>query len=178
MIYNTIFLVIQISFLLLINILYFKIGIENMNLQGQQLLSYIELCSNEIKELHLFFENWFTGNIENNSHQFSRFTNSIGDFFFLIPPRGGIIKRNEIIEIVKSNYGQYHTNPNDFKIWIKNINFQYVIESSIILTYEEWQRIGKETQARLSSAVFNISNKEDNKNEIMWLHVHEVTIPI
>ena len=112
-----------------------------MNLQKNQIPTYINLSSKKIENLHLFFEDWCTGTIENISVQISRFTNSIHEIFFLELLVGNIIKRYETIDIKKLNYAIYEFKPNDFKIWIKNFEFRYLFYTLTAFNYEEWQKI-------------------------------------
>jgi hypothetical protein len=149
----------------------------NLNSNSSELL--FDICSKEINKMHVFFEEWYKGNLKNDSKTFSYLELSLSDNFFLISPNGVVLDKMTVLDMIKENHNKYHNKENLFKIWIKNITLKIVFDPIIVLTYEEWQKISNKTTSRLSSVTFNFKfNNLDNKSvfDINWLFVHEVWI--
>jgi hypothetical protein len=149
----------------------------NLNSNSSELL--FDVCCKEINKMHVFFEDWYKGNLNNDSKTFSYLELSLSDDFFLISPNGVILDKMMVLDMIKENYNKYHNKENPFKIWIKNINLKIVLDPIIVLTYEEWQKISNKTTSRLSSVTLNLKfNNLDNKPDfdIKWLFVQEVWI--
>ena len=77
-------------------------------------------------------------------------------------------------ELSSSIRNTYDTNP-DFRIAIRNVKVQRVLENGIIATYEEWQRNALAStppdNGRLATVIFN------KTEPLQWLHVHETSMP-
>ncbi|MHA1989791.1 MAG: hypothetical protein ACW981_10325 [Candidatus Hodarchaeales archaeon] len=150
-----------------------------MNLDSNSDELLFDICSKEINKIHVFFEEWYKGNIKNDATTFSYLENTLSDNFFLISPNGVVLDKMMVLDMIKENYNKYHDNENSFKIWIKNITLKFIFDPIIVLTYEEWQKIPNKTTSRLSSVTFNLKfDNLDNESgfDINWLFVHEVWI--
>jgi len=130
-----------------------------------------DIYTNEIRELHQFFEDWFSAKLDKTRDVFSRFTNTVAEEFALISPGGTLTKREPLL---KSLYAAHNTRHN-FRIWIENVQVRYQTGDIALVIYEEWQEVGGETTARQSSALFK--SQSNTPNGIAWLHVHETWLP-
>ncbi len=131
-------------------------------------------CIREIEELHQFFEDWFTGTIENSVTGFARFSDVIHADFTMIVPNGKQTNRNEL----KGSLFMMHGKRPNIKIWIEKPEFRYLSSTTAMLTYEEWQKDGEDAEAttRVSTVIFESNIM--TKNNVMWLHVHETMRPV
>jgi hypothetical protein len=121
----------------------------------------------EIVELHRFFEDWFRGELPSTEGVFSRFSTVTGADFVIITPTGQLIERAELIPNLRAAHG---SRP-DVRIWIEGAKLRQQLGDIRIATYEEWQRQGESTSARLSTVVFR--EQAGVANSLVWLHVHE-----
>jgi hypothetical protein len=121
----------------------------------------------EIIEIHQFFLGWFNGWVSDDEKIFNRLTRVLAEEFTLITPQGKLIRREELISIMKS---AYHTRKG-MRIWIENVQILHKIGEITLVSYEEWQMVEREVTVRLTSAVFKFQPGAPNK--IIWLHVHE-----
>lgn len=124
----------------------------------------------EIEDLHNFFVGWFTGTLDNNIFH-EGFLARFDSEFLLIPPAGIILSLDELSSGIKNTYD---TNP-DFRIVIRNVKIQRVLDNEIIATYEEWQRNALAStppdNGRLATVIFK------KTDPLQWLHVHETWMP-
>lgn len=129
-----------------------------------------DIVRTEIEDLHKFFVGWFTGALEVNSFE-EGFLARFDPAFLLIPPAGIILSLEELSTSIKKTYD---TNP-DFRIAIRNVKIQRMLDNEIIATYEEWQRNALAStppdNARLATVIFKKSEP------LQWLHVHETWMP-
>ena len=135
-----------------------------------------ENCSNEVIDLHRFFEQWFKAEIENSDEAFSRLEKVLNEKFMLIMPTGEYIFREKLLKQLRVGYGSRRENRDNYNLWVQNINCRLIENDICLITYEEWAKIDNKTNARLSSALFR--KKVGTKFGIEWLHVHETFIPI
>jgi len=129
-----------------------------------------EQVRTEIEALHDFFVGWFTGALKTSSFD-SGFLARFDPDFLLIPPAGIILSLAELSSGIKNTYD---TNP-DFRIAIRNVKIQRVLDNEIIATYEEWQRNALAStppdNGRLATVIFK------KREPLQWLHVHETWMP-
>ncbi|MFB6286773.1 MAG: DUF4440 domain-containing protein [Candidatus Bipolaricaulia bacterium] len=130
-----------------------------------------ERCQREIRELHRFFEAWFTGQLPNGDSEFSRLDEALAEGFQIITPDGRRVDKPELLQQVRSAHGAHSDDA--FDIEIRNIDVRHVLSPLCLLTYEEWQQHSQGAPTgRLSSVIFR--DVEDAPNGVKWLHVHEV----
>jgi len=129
-----------------------------------------DIVRTEIEDLHKFFVGWFTGTLDAISFDegfLARFDSS----FLLIPPAGIILSLGELSSGIRKTYD---TNPG-FRIAIRNVKIQRILNNEIIATYEEWQRNALAStppdNGRLATVIFK------KTEPLQWLHVHETWMP-
>ena len=135
---------------------------------------YTDRFSQEVIDLHRFFEDWFGGYCENNEAVFAE--RLLNEDFVIVMPAGIMLNGADLWPEFRKLYG---TNP-DFHISIRDVKQKPSISDSVYtVTYQEWQRNARqskpENNGRLSSAVFVAD--EQAPNGIKWFHVHETWLP-
>ena len=125
----------------------------------------------EIRELHQFFQDWFTGAIAQTEENFSRVTAGMSEHFALISPDGALAEYPTVIDWLRGGYG---SRPR-FRLWTDKIVVRQQIGELALATYEEWQELDGEINARLSTALLRA--KVGAPNGVEWLHVHETWLP-
>jgi len=129
-----------------------------------------DIIRTEIEDLHKFFVGWFTGTLDTISFD-EGFLARFDSDFLLIPPAGIILSLDELSSNIRNTYD---TNP-DFRIAIRNVKVQRILDNEIIATYEEWQRNALAStppdNGRLATVIFK------KAGPLQWLHVHETWMP-
>jgi|TARA_B110000091_G_C13673704_1_gene414875 hypothetical protein len=127
------------------------------------------IVKTEIEELHKFFVGWFTGTFDAGSFDEGFLARFDPDFLF-ISPTGIILTLKELSSKIRNTY---HTNEN-FRISIRKVKIQHVLNNEIIATYEEWQRNSITSIAPDNGRVTTVIFKKTEP--LRWLHVHETLI--
>jgi hypothetical protein len=123
--------------------------------------------TNEIVELHQFFERWFAATLAPSDANFARVLTALAPDFALISPDGRLAAGATVIDWLRGGYG---TRPL-FRLWTDKITVRHTGGELTLATYEEWQVINGVTSCRLSSALFRAQGAAPNG--VVWLHVHE-----
>ena len=132
-------------------------------------MSDLDIVAREVRELHRFFQDWYRGELENET--FQRFSGVMGKGFEIILPDASALPRQTIIDAVRSQKGSDPV----AELWIENVRLIHSEPEFVVATYEEWQgRKGQEARGRLSTVVF--SRNENAPNGLVWMHVHETWI--
>jgi len=131
-------------------------------------------CEREVIELHKFFQDWFNGVLEQNESVFARFKHVIHSDFEIIPPDAEPVKRSELIERLYNAYGSSADSEKPMQIWVENFDVRYLDDYLVLATYEEWQELNENVNARISTVLFKV--KPEAPNGVEWLHVHETRI--
>jgi hypothetical protein len=125
----------------------------------------------EIEELHRFFVGWFSGKLPKDCFQ-AQFMDRFDPECLLMPPGGKLLTLEQFSAGV---HGAHATNPN-FRIVIRNVVLRWVFGSTILATYEEWQRFAIASKppenVRFASVLFNVA-----EDRLCWLHIHETWLP-
>jgi hypothetical protein len=116
----------------------------------------------EIEALHVEFERWFAGSIDD----FDRIRSSTAADFTLVTPGGDIIENAELLAGLLDSHGS-----RQIRIRIENVVVRWNSESGILATYEEWQDHAHYTAARQSTVLF--SSDQAAPSGLLWRHVHE-----
>lgn len=124
----------------------------------------------EIAELHQFFEDWFNGAIEDSDASFARLEKALDSDFELIGPEGRAHSRDSLLVGLRSAHGKWAAAPG--RIWIENVRLLRAGDELLLVSYEEWQEVGGETEVRLSSVLFGADPAAPLG--LSWLHLHEV----
>ena len=160
-----IFVNIQITTKVIFNFLRFNFNFKNQNLIVSNIENWEQDITNEIIELHEFFQNWFNGTIPQS--EFSRFAGVMDKDFKIISPPGDLTERSKLVSGLEKSYGNNST----IQISVRNISVESICDNIYIAIYEEIQEYGLEITARISTAIFRRNEKMVNNHE--WLHVHE-----
>jgi len=132
-------------------------------------------CRKEITELHRFFEDWATAQIPKSKEQVERLSGVLAPEFIIITPDAKQIDRKSLLGMIEKGYGRYRDNPEDYKIWIDDVQARKFGENSYLSTYKEGQKIKSEVKVRLSTVIF--TSDASAPNGLLWQHVHETWNP-
>ncbi|GAB5467369.1 MAG: hypothetical protein Kilf2KO_03990 [Rhodospirillales bacterium] len=132
-------------------------------------------CGREVVDLHVFLQDWLTGVLPRDVASFARFEGVIGEAFLVISPRGSVTERPALLTEFEANHGALTARADDFRIWVENYRCLHQLGDRALVLYEEWHRLGEETSARLTTALFE--RAPDRPNGVAWLHVHETWLP-
>jgi hypothetical protein len=131
--------------------------------------------SDEVVELHQFFQDWFNATLAPSEDEFRRFSSVMAERFVIISPNGELTERDELLERLRAAHGIWAEMSRPGRIWIENLQVRHQVGDQILVLYEEWQEIEGESRGRLSTALFR--RREDAPNGVEWVHVHEVWLP-
>lgn len=133
-----------------------------------------QLCSREVTDLHQFFQEWFTGDLPPGEEAFHRLEAALADDFEIISPGGTRSRRAEMLQTLRSAYGEFRQPP--LRIWIENFQGRSLADGIFLATYEEWQQHGSQPKrGRLSTVLFR--RVPEAPGGVRWVHVHEVWMP-
>ena len=118
----------------------------------------------EVRELHAFFERWFSGFAE--PAELERL-DVLDASFRMVGPDGVSRTVEEICSAIAGAYGRRCV-----QIEIRNV---WVHPSAPVGTYEEWQTADGEVAGRISSAV--MVNDHSAPNGLRWMYLHETWLP-
>lgn len=139
--------------------------------------SKTDLCEEEIRRLHKFFVDWFSGSLRNSDEEFQKGVACFGANCHLITPKGEKCEHKHLLESIRNAHGVHQGN--EFQIVIKNCQLLYQHENTLAMTYEEWQHLNSSTTARISTVIFHESSHEKSKEcHLEWVHVHETWMPV
>lgn len=124
------------------------------------------LVGREIHELHLFFQQWFNGELPPDP---SRFTLVMASDFELITPSGILTNRQQIIDMIEQGYS---SNINR-RIWVEDISTRQLGDLMLATYYELQEDDGTHTK-RLATAIFSYA--ADLPCQASWHHVHETWV--
>ena len=130
-----------------------------------------DACEREIRSLHDFFVGWYTGRLDEDA--FDRFEDALASPFEMVTPDGEVLTRDDIVGYVRAERGTHE----DFEIEIRNVETLDAYAGRALVRYEEWQTPGgnqKETEGRISTALFGVSKSAHEGVE--WLHLHETPL--
>lgn len=126
----------------------------------------MEPFAQEIADLHQFFQDYFSGELEADA--VSRFIETLGAGFTLIDSAGAITGREQIIAGIKSLHGARQ----GVKIWTEKHQLRQQHGNILIATYEEWQQApDDEPTKRQATVVFQ--QDDSAPNGLLWVYVHE-----
>jgi hypothetical protein len=129
----------------------------------------------EIHQLHDFFQEWFRGELPETDEAFARFEDVMAESMVHINPGGTASEREVLVPAIRGGYGSWKERGEAWKIEIRAVQLRQDRGDTLVVTYEEWQFLGEQPRARLSTVVFG--QRDDAPNGLEWLHVHEVWMP-
>ena len=125
----------------------------------------------EIKDLHAFFEDWFTGRSSNTDESYARFSMALDDDFVIVTPEGQSIPKPPLLDGLRSAHASRAESEGGFAIRVENIDARDLGQGHWLVRYEEWQDSGGEKKGRISSAV--LVENDSAPGGFTWMHVHE-----
>jgi hypothetical protein len=134
-------------------------------------MSLAETCEAEIRDLHAFFVDWFTGERPRTSEELARLENALGAGFQLLGPDGDVASRSGIIDAVEDRHGAAQSDEAPDRIDIEAVEPRFERDDVCLLTYEEHQRTAGTWHGRRSSALFE--RAPDTPGGVVWRHFHE-----
>lgn len=135
-----------------------------------------QACALEVEALHRFFEEWFTGRLENTEEEFSRLEGALAPGFEIVTPGGATLDRASLIKSLRAAHGKEVASPDSktpFRIWTRPLSVRSLSADFMIVQYEEWQERAGEARGRISSAVL----ERVSPSRMRWHHVHETWRP-
>lgn len=132
-------------------------------------------CRREITELHEFFVDWYTGQIDRE--RFQRVTGALAPGFERIDPDGDRQDRRTVLDSIRDTYDAYDVG--GFEIDIRDAQLAASGPGFAVVRYEEWQTIGAtngqnrptSTTGRISSAT--VRPTPDAPTGLAWVALQE-----
>jgi hypothetical protein len=125
----------------------------------------------EVRDLHEIIRAWLAGTCPDDDATFAGFADALDADFVIISPRGVPTGRRELLKEFRAAHGALG---GDFELWIDECRLRAAGPDWLLGTYEEWQRAGGETTARLSTVLF--FRDTGARNGLRWRHLHETWI--
>jgi hypothetical protein len=130
----------------------------------------------EIRRLHRFFVDWFSGSCPRSSQSFQE---NFGDYlapdFELVQPNGERVDRAAILSGIEAAYG---VNP-DFRIQIRKPRLVSREGPLLAVSYEEWQKGARNTSppdnARSALGLLRLCDGPEPR--FLWLQLQETSLP-
>ncbi len=148
-------------------------ALEDARIPGGSIME--QRCSDEVVQLHQFFQDWFNAAIPPTDEELGRFSSVMAERFVIISPNGELTERDALLERLRAAHGIWSEMSRPCRIWIENLQVRHQVGDQILVLYEEWQEIEGESRGRLSTALFR--RREGTPNGVEWMHVHEVWLP-
>lgn len=125
-------------------------------------------CEREIRELHEFFVDWYTGAV--GSAAFERVESALHSDFERISPTGDVANRHAVRTSIRNAFDSH--DPGTFDIEIRNVDPVVQETGYSIVRYEEWQQTSEGTNGRLSTVLFTQASS-DRRSTPVWRHLQE-----
>ena len=138
-------------------------------------MSLGEDCAAEVRSLHAFFAEWFTGERPRTNEELARLEAALGADFELCGPDGHVADRSAVIDAVEAGHGAAADGGAPDRIDIEALEVRFERDPVCLVTYEEHQRTAGSWRGRRSSALFERST--DAPNGVVWRHLHETWLP-
>ena len=127
-------------------------------------------CEREVVELHVFFEEWFHGRLDDTDAAFARFADAMADDMVYIGPAGNALARETLLTGLRGRHGAWQGS--EARIWIDAVETRDLGGGLALVTYEEWQTDpAGDTRARRSTILLETSDA--GPAGLVWRHVHE-----
>lgn len=126
-----------------------------------------DACEREVRELHGFFEAWFTG----RGGGMDRVRRALGPDFEMITPEGERRSRETVLSGIEAGEDGYDP---EFSIEIHDVRVRDRTRDRCLVTYEEHQS-GEVETARVSTALF--ARDTDAPEGVRWRHLQETWLP-
>lgn len=124
----------------------------------------------DIVELHEFFVGWYNGELPHSAYA-SEFEARLDPAFTIVMPSGVELDLPSLSVAMKASLGQKP----GFRIEIRNVRLKHVAGTTVVATYEEWQRNSGNEPGRGSGRFSTVVM--ERVDSLKWLHVHETWLP-
>lgn len=121
----------------------------------------------EVRRMHTFIEDWI-GGIRDDV---SPFADALAPEFTFVPPDGVLRDRESAVAAMEDAGGAHADSTPHFVIEIENAERQLSVYGMHLVTYEEYQRVDGDWQARTSSVW--LRETADTPSGLEWVHLHE-----
>lgn len=125
-------------------------------------------CEREIRDLHEFFVDWYTGAVESDA--FERVEAALHPHFVRVAPTGDIADRESVLRSIRHEFDCHDFGT--FDIEIRNVDPVVLEEEYSLVRYEECQRTTDGTNGRLSTVLFTPPSSERRRAPV-WRHLQE-----
>jgi hypothetical protein len=129
--------------------------------------SLINNCSNEVKSLHCFLQQWLGGEVQKQDLDFSQITNAFADELILVTPDGRIENKCSLELRLNQAYGI----KSGINIWIEDFIPIYETENFLVVGYSEWRKEASFSSGRYTTACFRPEVLAPNN--LVWVRIHE-----
>ena len=122
----------------------------------------------EVRELHAFFQAWFTGRVPKSRECFARVELAWPTHFTMVTPQRVRMESAALLDSTFEQHGKYP----GLNIRIEKLCVMHSPNSGVaVAVYEEWHMDESENEGRLCSAT--LVNQPEAPNGVQWLHIHE-----
>ncbi|MEX1023734.1 MAG: DUF4440 domain-containing protein [Planctomycetota bacterium] len=122
----------------------------------------------EIRQLHAFFEDWFTGRLAPSAHGLARVADVLDPSFFLVTPAGERLGRTRLLRFLEA---AHDSRPPEFRLEVRHAEARVVAADHVLAQYEELHSGDGPPTRRIASALFRPEPLAPNG--VAWLFVHE-----
>ena len=129
-----------------------------------------ESAVRHVYEFHRFLEQWLGGAMPRDRAAVHAQIGNFDPGFQCLPPDGRVQTRDALLTWLLDAFGSQP----GLSIGIEKVNVRRTCEDMVLLTYEERQLRPKESNRRLSSAVFVADPGGTGAGR--WFHLHEVAL--
>lgn len=127
----------------------------------------MDAWTQEIEELHQFFEGWIGGSLPRSGEAFSPLEAALANGFTFVTIAGELLDRGAVVEGIRGAHG---ARPG-LEIDIRDPRLLHSEGDLLTAAYQEWQEAGGERSERISTVLFR--RRGDAPNGLEWVHVHE-----
>ena len=121
--------------------------------------------SEEVADLHRFFEDWFHGRSDRHIEEFA---DRLDDRFTIVAPNGHVLGKDDIVHLVEGRF-----EGDDVAITTSHSSVT-LTEPVIVGAYQEHHSFRGETTSRIATAV--MARDASVQTGFRWLSVHETWI--
>mmetsp|Transcript_42167 Transcript_42167/g.84507 ORF Transcript_42167/g.84507 Transcript_42167/m.84507 type:complete len:174 (-) Transcript_42167:74-595(-) len=146
-------------------------------IQGRVQLGLEQAAVKEVVGLHVFFQEWFNGELPDTDEAFARFNDSFAEDFQMVVPSGNTVLFSGLKQSLRAAHGRDKTR-GGIRIWIENAAARKISPGAYMVQYQEWQQlVGAEKKGRISTAIFREKPSEGRDAGLEWVGVHETWLP-
>lgn len=129
-----------------------------------------EVFTDEVRDLHTFFDDWFAGRLEESDEAFERFAGAMDPAFTITTPGGATLERDAILGAVRGRHGSRTEGLTRAEV----LDVRRIGAVHGLVRYLETQSDGTTTTTLSSSALLALDPRAPGG--AVWLHVHETRV--